>query len=86
MTKKELKRDYDRLCSLFGVKSGLWSMLYERFSPFIFCDSNKKYIIAQYLMWEDFVESAKKVDFIYYHGIDDFLREYKRAVYKRLNL
>lgn len=86
MTKKELKREYDALCILFGVRSVLWSMLYEKFSPFTFCDKNKKDIIAEYLMWEDFVERAKEVDFVYYYGIDTFLREYKEAVYNCLNL
>lgn len=84
--KENLKKEYDALCRLFGVKSRLWSMLYEKFSPFIFCDKNKKSIITEYLMWEDFVERAKEVNFVYYYGIDDFLREYKNAVYNCLNL
>ena len=86
MTKKELKREYDALRVLFGVGSRCWVMLYEKFSPFVFCDKNKKNIIAEYLLWKDFVERAKEVDFVYYYGIDDFLREYKNAVYNCLNL
>lgn len=86
MTKKELKREYDALCVLFGVGSGCWTMLYEKFSPFVFCDANKKDIIAEYLMWENFVERAKEVNFVYYFGIDTFLHEYKKAVYSCLSI
>lgn len=84
--RKSLKEEYDKLCWLFGVKSRMWPMLYEKFSSCVFCDENKKSIIAEYLMWEDFVERAKKLDFVYYYGIDAFLNAYKSAVYSCLNL
>ena len=61
-------------------------MLHERFNPYVFCDANKKSFIAEYLIWEEFVEYAKKLGFTYYYGIDTFLREYKKAVYSCINL
>lgn len=36
------------------------------------------------LMWEEFVEDAKKLGVVYYYGIDLFLKEYKNAVYSCL--
>ena len=83
---ERLEQEYDILYELFGVYSGSWSMLHERFHPYVFCDANKKSFISEYLIWEEFVEDAKKVNFVYYYGIDDFLREYKNAVYKCLNI
>lgn len=86
MSKLEhLEREYYVLYKYFGVYSSSWSMLHESFSPYVFCDANKKRFISEYLIWEDFVERAKKVNFVYYYGIDDFLREYRNAVYKCLN-
>lgn len=41
-------------------------------------------LIAEYLVWEDFVEDAKKFNVPYYMGIDSFLKEYKNAVYSCL--
>ena len=86
MNYEKMEKEYHDLCTTFGVYSGLWSMIHENFSPFIFCDANKKSFIAEYLIWENFVERAKEVNFVYYYGIDDFLQEYKRAVYSCLNL
>lgn len=83
---ERLEREYDILCELFNIYCRVWPMLHESFSSYVFCDANKKSFIAEYLMWEDFVERAKKVNFVYYYGIDDFLREYKNAVYKCLNI
>lgn len=40
--------------------------------------------MAEYLVWEDFVEDAKKFNVPYYMGIDNFLKEYKNAVYSCL--
>lgn len=81
-----LEKEYNYLCWRFGVKSSIWSMLHEKFSPFTFCDANKKTIITEYLLLEDFVERAKTINFPYYYGVDEFLREYKEAVYNSLNL
>lgn len=36
------------------------------------------------MVWEEFVEDAKKLDVPYYMGIDEFLKEYKNAVYSCL--
>ena len=83
---KQLEKEYNILCRLFNVYCRAWPMLHESFSPYVFCDANKKRFISEYLIWEEFVENAKKLDFTYYYGIDIFLREYKRAVYKCLNL
>nr|UVX74766.1 MAG: hypothetical protein [Bacteriophage sp.] len=44
----------------------------------------RKSLIAEYLVWEDFVEDAKKFNVPYYMGIDSFLKEYKNAVYSCL--
>lgn len=78
---EELREEYDNLCATFGVKKGGWHMLYENYHWAIFCPANRRSIIAQYLIWEEFVERAKKHHFTYYYGIDDFLREYRKAVY-----
>ena len=43
-------------------------------------------VVGEYLVWEEFVEEAKKFDVVYYYyGIDLFLKEYKNAVYSCLN-
>lgn len=34
-------------------------MLHERFNRYVFCEANRKSLIAEYLMWEEFVEDAK---------------------------
>lgn len=86
MKYEEIEKEYHALCTAFGVYSRLWYDLYHKFSIFTFCDANKKSIIGEYLVWEDFVERAKEVNFEYYYGIDDFLSEYKNAVYSCLNL
>lgn len=42
-------------------------------------------VVGEYLAWEEFVEEAKRLDVVYYYGIDLFLKEYKNAVYSCLN-
>lgn len=84
MTKEYVKERYDLLFELYGVKSRGWSMLHEQFSRYVFCPDNRKLLIAEYLVWEDFVEDAKKFNIPYYMGIDSFLKEYKNAVYSCL--
>lgn len=86
MNYEAIENEYCALCAAFGVYSSLWCVLYRKFSVSTFCDANKKSIIGEYLVWEDFVERAKEVNFEYYCGIDDFLSEYKNAVYNCLNL
>lgn len=74
----------NQLKELYGIQSSGWSMLHERFNRYVFCEANRKSLIAEYLMWEEFVEDAKKLGVVYYYGIDLFLKEYKNAVYSCL--
>lgn len=85
-SKERLEEEYNNLCNLFGIGNGIWDSLYCRFSPSVFCPANRKGIIAQYLLLEEFVTDAKSVNLIYYQGIDCFLEEYKEAVYRMLYL
>lgn len=41
-------------------------------------------VVGEYLVWEEFVEEAKRLNVVYYYGIDLFLKEYKNAVYSCL--
>lgn len=84
MTKEYVKERYNLLFELYGVQSRGWSMLHEQFNRCVFCPDNRKSLIAEYLVWEDFVEDAKKFNIPYYMGIDSFLKEYKNAVYSCL--
>ena len=84
-TKESVERQYELLKELYGIQSSGWSMLHERFNRYVFCEANRKSLIAEYLMWEEFVEEAKRFDVVYYYGIDLFLKEYKNAVYSCLN-
>lgn len=81
-----MKEEYKKLVHLFGINNSLWSQMYLRFSCYSFCEANQKYIIAMYLILEDFSERAKEENFVYYFGIDSFLESYKKAVYEKLNL
>lgn len=69
-TKESVERQYELLKELYGIQS--------------ICEANRKSLIAEYLMWEEFVEDAKKLGVVYYYGIDLFLKEYKNAVYSCL--
>lgn len=79
-----MEEEYKYLKTLFKIESRSWSMIHENYSSFIFCDANKKYFIAEYLLLEDFVQRARKVHFIYYYGIDLFLKEFRTLVYNCL--
>lgn len=81
-----LEENYSRLKAIFGVESRGWDEIHLNFSRWIFCPANQRTLIAEYLMWEEFVEDAKKHNFVYYWGIDKFLEEYKRAVYRRVKI
>lgn len=81
-----MEKEYEMLCSLFGVGSRCWSMVHLNYSYQMFCPKNKKDIIAEYLIWEEFVERAQEKGFVYYFGIDRFLEQYKLPVYKCLNI
>lgn len=82
--KKYITEQYELLFKLYGVQSSGWSMLHEQFNRYVFCAANRKSLIAEYLVWEEFVEEAKKLGVVYYYGIDLFLKEYKNAVYSCL--
>lgn len=84
MTKEDVKERYNLLFELYGVQSSCWSILHERFNRSVFCPDNRKLLIAEYLIWENFVENAKELNVPYYMGIDNFLKEYKNAVYSHL--
>lgn len=84
--KKTLERRYEQLFEFYGVQSRSWDMLHRRFNRYVFCAANCKGLIAEYLMWEEFVEDAKKLNVDYYMGIDTFLEEYRNAVYSCINL
>lgn len=84
--KNDLLKEYKALSQLYGLNHGCWDMVHCNFSPYMFCRENRASLIAEYLTWQDFVERANKAGFIYYCGIDDFLKEYKNAVESRVNL
>lgn len=84
--KQLLHEEYERLFKQFGMGSRLWTDMYTNFSWYVFCVSNRKYIIGMYLLLEEFVKDAKEADFIYYWGIDEFLKEYKVPVYRCLKI
>lgn len=86
MKHKALEKEYRALCIAFGVNSGSRCSLYNESGLYTYYDASKKSLIGEYLVWEDFTERARAVGFVYYSGIDDFLREYRRTVYKSLNL
>lgn len=80
MTKEYVEERYNLLFELYGVQSRGWSMLHEQFNKYVFCSDNRNSLIVEYLVWEDFVEDAKRFNVPYYMGIDNFLKEYKNAV------
>lgn len=86
INKKRLHDEYKHLQEVFGAKGGLWTSMMTHFSPAVFCEGNRAAIIAEYLIWKDFVRRAKEIGFIYYYGIDQFLEAYKNAVESRINL
>lgn len=79
-----LKNEYDNLKQVFGLSSRCWDMIHIKYSQYKFCDANKKALIAEYLIWEEFTQRAKQNNFSYYYGIDEFLASYKDAVYSHL--
>lgn len=82
--KEQLQTEYELLKEIYGINSGCWSIIHENFSKYSFCPENKKSLISEYLAWEDFTERAKKLGVVYYYGIDEFLKKYKKAVYSCL--
>lgn len=84
--REQLKEQYELFLDLYGIRSSVWSQMYESFSRYTFCDANKKSVIAMYLELEDFAQNAKENGVIYYYGIDEFLSAYHDAVYNCLNI
>ena len=84
--KQSLEEQYKLLFSLYGIGSRIWDDMYTHFSPYVFCDANKKVIIAMYLELEEFTLQAKEYEVVYYYGIDEFLKSYHNAVYGCLNI
>lgn len=84
--KQEIEKEYDMLCSIFGIRGSLWDQMHRSPSSYIFCPANQKSFIAEYLMLEDFVERAKKHGVVYYIGIDTFLEKFHDVVYNRLKI
>lgn len=82
--KQEIGEEYEQLTKLYGLNSSCWDMLHTHYSSYAFCPANRKSFISEYLAWEYFVERAKRYDVAYYCGIDNFLKEYKNAVYSCL--
>lgn len=89
---ERLNERYSLYLELYGFCGRIWSQLYEEYSSNVFCKANKKSIISMYLELEDFVNAVNKYNskadkkFVYYYGIDEFLKEYHDAVYNCLNL
>ena len=84
--KQRLEEQYELLVTLYGIGGRLWGDMYGRFNSYVFCDANKKSIIAMYLELEEFALQAKAYGVIYYYSIDDFLESYHDAVYNCLNI
>lgn len=82
--KEQLEKEYKLLKEIYGINSRCWDMIHKNFSRYAFCSQNRKSLISEYLAWEDFVERAKKCGVVYYYGIDEFLAEYKNAIYSCL--
>lgn len=81
---KEIEEKYKLLVAIFGVNYSVWDMIHTKYTPSMFCIENRKSIIAEYLIWKEFVKDAKAMNFTYYCGIDSFLEAYKTAVYSCL--
>lgn len=53
-TKESVERQYELLKELYGIQSSGWSMLHERFNRYVFCEANRKSLIGEYLVWEEY--------------------------------
>lgn len=85
MSHESVSKTYQLLCEIYGVHSSGWSMLHEKYNWAVFCPENRKSIVAEFLIWDDFVRDAEQYNVVYYYGIDLFLREYRLAVQSCLN-
>lgn len=81
----ELIEEYKHLKAIFGLNRS-WDQIHLNYSHYMFCPANQRALIAEYLIWEEFVAHAKKHNVPYYMGIDKFLKEYKEAVYSRVHI
>lgn len=83
---RELNAEYNALDTMFCFGTSGWHMIHEHYSGYMFCPENRRSLIGQYLVLQDFVgrchdftkETGRTIP--YYLGIDTFLEEYKRAV------
>lgn len=81
-TKESVERQYELLKELYGIQSSGWSMLHERFNRYVFCEANRKSLIGEYLVWEEFVEEAKRFDVVYYYGVLKGIQECSLFLFK----
>lgn len=90
MNGKEIyEQRYELLCELYGVNSSAWDMIHvpsKYMIDHVFCPSNQKSLIAEYLEWEDFVVKAKEYGVPYYIHIDTFLKKFHDLVYSKLHI
>lgn len=77
----QVEEKYNLLIATFDVNCPEWKIVHTKYTPFMFCIANRKAIIAEYLIWEEFVKGAKAINFEYDPLIDSFLNEYKKTVY-----
>lgn len=84
--RKALSEEYHHLNAIYGIGSRGWNDIHCNFSRYAFCPANQPGLIAEYLIWEDFVKRAKEVNFVYYWGIDEFLKQYSFAVHNRVKI
>ena len=80
-----LEQEYDQLCDLYKLDSLHWDTSHMIFSWYYF-NENKKNVIAEYLIWEDFTKRARHNKTAYFYGIDMFLERYEEAVYSCLKI
>lgn len=81
-----LQKTYYAMYDLYEVEYSGWDDIHCTYSPSMFCQKNRRSLISEYLAWEEWVEKAKPLGIVYYHGIDEFLEEYKDAVHSRVTL
>ena len=68
MTKEYVEERYNLLFELYGVQSRGWSMLHEQFNRYVFCEGNRKALIAEYIVWGD--DEPKTIEQISYAEYD----------------
>lgn len=84
IVKLMLRTIYKAACEYYGVTHRSWSELHETYSPYAFCKSNRRDFIEEYLFWETLIPQLQAHNIVYYYGINEFLKAYKKAVYSCL--